>query len=258
MNAIRRLTDPVQPRARLVCFPHAGGTASFFQSWRSWIPADTQSWAVQYPGRHDRMNEPRATSMALLLDDVLPELCRSEPLPTVLFGHSLGAAVAFECARRLPNPPALVILSARRGPGRPIEDLLADKSDADLIDGLARLGGIDPQILSNGELVELMLPILRADCKLSETYAPDPRHPIEVPLLVCVGDSDPAVSVDDILAWESATISAFAHRVYPGGHFYLRDHAAALVRAAVDATTTAGSQAAPVSVTGRMSWPTSR
>ncbi|MGW1810690.1 thioesterase II family protein [Streptomyces sp. NPDC002078] len=252
MNSIHRLTEPEQPLVRLVCFPHAGGTASSFQPWKDAVPLDVELWAVQYPGRHDRLAEACPTSVSELVDDVLPSFDQAPRLPTVLFGHSLGAAIAYECARRLPDSPALVVLSARRGPGRANEEALSDLNDADFLDRLARLGGLSPQILGNRQLLEIVLPALRADCLLSDAYSPDPDRPISAPILACVGDRDPSVTVDDILAWRSATVGAFTHQVYPGDHFYLQEHKAALVRAACDAAALVQLHRTPTPSSGRL------
>ena len=95
MRAIRRITTPRSPRARMVCFPHAGGTAAFFHPWRRLVPPDVELWAVQYPGRHDRVLEPCLDTMDAMLGDVLPGLLDAESLPTTLLGHSLVAGIAY-------------------------------------------------------------------------------------------------------------------------------------------------------------------
>ncbi|WP_162002592.1 thioesterase [Streptomyces sp. CB01881] len=241
MSAIRRLTTPGRPRARLVCFPHAGGSANFFRPWADLVPMDTELWAVQYPGRHDRIAAPCLDEMTAMVGDVLPGLEAAERLPTVLFGHSMGAAIAYECSRRLSETPRLLVLSGRGGPGRSMGEELADKSDADLVSALGELGELDPALLEHPDLLDLVMPLLRADCRLSESYLPDPDRPTDAPVLACVGDRDPLVSEDDILAWEKSTTGSFTHCVYPGDHFYLREHAPALIRAALEGCETARS-----------------
>jgi pyochelin biosynthetic protein PchC len=244
MKAVRALTTPGRPRARLVCFPHAGGSANYFHPWRELVPADLQLWAVQYPGRHDRIAEPCLEDMEAVLGDVLPELASAARLPTVLCGHSLGAAVAYECSRRLPETPRLLILSARRAPGRPLERELAGLSDAELLAAFRELGEMPPALLDDPELVELVLPALRADCVLSESHRPGPHQPTHAPVLACVGDQDPLVGAEDVRAWEGSTTAAFTCRVFHGDHFYLRDHAPQLIRAALDACAPGGTSGA--------------
>jgi pyochelin biosynthetic protein PchC len=234
MSAVRRLTAPRRPRCRLICFPHAGGSASFFHGWRSLVPADVELWAVQYPGRHDRIGDPCLDRMEPMLADVLPGLHEAEQMPAVLIGHSLGAAIAYECARRLPDSARALVVSARGGPGRNREETWADRSDEELLAKLAQLGQISPELMGQPELLELVMPSLRADCRLSETYDPDPEWPIDAPVLACVGHRDPVVTTEDILAWEKSTTGPFTHQVYAGDHFYLREHASALIRAALD------------------------
>lgn len=239
MRAIRRITTPRSPRARMVCFPHAGGTAAFFHPWRRLVPPDVELWAVQYPGRHDRVLEPCLDTMDAMLGDVLPGLLDAESLPTTLLGHSLGAGIAYECARRLPHSPRLLVLSARGGPGRNREKLWSDKSDDELLDNLSMLGEISPEVVADPDLRELVMPSLRADCRLSESYDPDPRHRLGVPVLACVGDQDPIVTPEDTLAWEQSTTGPFTHRVYSGDHFYLRTHAADVIQFALHSMGTA-------------------
>jgi hypothetical protein len=154
------------PRLRVVCFPHAGGSASFFHPWLADLPPDVELVAAKYPGREDRMPEPPVDGVPELADALTDALRRSADAPLALFGHSLGAAVAYEVARRLERRgdaggPALLAVSSFPGPQRVTRGMLHQASDETLADEVRRLGGTHAIALEHPELRALVLPVLR-------------------------------------------------------------------------------------------------
>lgn len=227
----RRFTAPGNG-PRLVCFPHAGGSATAYLPLARTLPADLDVVSVQYPGRQDRYREAPFTSIDALVEAVAghlaDELAADPARPYALFGHSMGALVAFEtarllAARGLPLPQRL-FLSGRSAPGPRTSEHYQFFEDADVLAEVRRLGGTDQAMLDNPEIMEMVLPGLRADYRALGTYVWREGERLGVPMTVLVGDSDPMVSVEEAVTWREHTGGDFALNVFPGGHFYLGDH----------------------------------
>ncbi|MGW2919139.1 thioesterase II family protein [Streptomyces angustmyceticus] len=232
-----RTYQPVAaPRVRLVCFPHAGGSASFFRSWPQHLPADWEVSAVCYPGRETRMAEPALTSMAELAGRIADELAPRMTSRTVFFGHSMGASVAHEVAALLAGRgvagPAVLLVSGRAAPHRLRRLGSGDDglTDEELLVRVGGLGGPGTEFLQDPELRELFLPPIRADYRLVEAYAEESKAPaVDIPLVAYYGTDDPDPVPDDVRAWAELTSDRCAARAFPGGHFYLVPHEAELV-----------------------------
>jgi len=218
----------------VVCFPHAGGAASWFGPMARQLGTGIDVVAVQYPGRQDRLAEPCLDSIAALRDAVVAELLAPAAgwldRPVALFGHSMGAAVAYEVARTLEHdhgrPPRALFVSGRRAPSTHRAERVHHGGDTALLREVARLGGTPPELLDDPDLHDLMLPALRGDYRAIETYAWRPGPEPGCPLWALVGDDDPAASPAEAAAWRPHTSGPFERRVFPGGHFYLADPAA--------------------------------
>jgi pyochelin biosynthetic protein PchC len=221
-----------RPQVRVVCFPHAGGAASAYRSWPRWLPSDVELLAGCYPGRQDRLRETPLTTMDELVTGVVDALTPLLDRPTALFGHSMGASVAFEVTRRLEATHGdrlrRLFVSGRRPPWL-VKTTVDPDDDAALIAEVRRLGALDPALLEDDDLRELMLPSLRADYRVLADYQAVAGPPIRTPIVGYLGDRDPGVSVDEVREWSAATQAEFASRVFPGGHFYLVDQERALV-----------------------------
>lgn len=221
----RRYRPASGARMRLVCLPHGGGGASFFRCWALAVPPAVETLSVQYPGREDRAREPAVEVMSVLADEIAVALDEDGDLPIALFGHSMGAAVAFEVARLLETrgrPAVRLFVSGRGAPQlvRPATKHLLD--DSALWDDVLALGGTHETLGANAELRALVLPTLRSDYRLIETYRLDPlAAPLQTPITGFVGAEDPEAPVDDVASWSQQTRSAFELRVFPGHHFYL-------------------------------------
>ncbi|MYT29250.1 alpha/beta fold hydrolase [Streptomyces sp. SID8354] len=222
---LRRFRPVPHPRVRLVCLPHAGGSASFYRLWADALPWDVELVAVQYPGRMDRLREPCIEEAGKMADLLCEELRLLSGRPLVLFGHSLGALLAYEVARRLDRPgtpaPAQLVLSGRAAPGTRPPTTVHLGDDEELWAELRRLGGTSDEVSAQPELRSLVLPALRSDYRLAETYRHVPGPPLSCPVTVCVGERDTEVSREQAAAWSRYTRGGCEVAVFPGGHFYL-------------------------------------
>lgn len=219
---------------RIFCIPYAGGSAAAYARWRTLADERVDLIPVQLPGRGARIRErpvDRLDRLAAMLAEALgPRLDR----PFALFGHSMGALLAFETARTLRRTgqplPAALFVSARRAPQRPSRrPPLHQLSDTELIAELRALDGTPPAVLEDEELLGLMLPIVRADLKAVETHDHHPEPPLDCPIRAFGGTRD-SIAPDDLRAWSVQTTRGFALTMFDGGHFFLNTHYEAMLR----------------------------
>ena len=229
----RRYRPVPRPRLRLVCLPHAGGGPTAFRTWAAGLPDDVELLSACYPGRQDRMREPIPASLAELADPLAEALLPLLDRPVALFGHSMGATVAYEVALRLERHGAVprgVFVSGRAAPDRvPPGDLHRGADDA-LIDTVRRLDDVHRAAWDDPDLAELLLPVLRADYRMIETYRPPPVLPrLAAPVTAYAGARDTDGRLPDFEAWAQTTTGGFRLRIFPGGHFFLVPEEAALL-----------------------------
>ncbi|BBC91687.1 MULTISPECIES: thioesterase II family protein [Streptomyces] len=239
--------DPV----RVYCLPHAGGSAGAYLAWaRSRQAPGLHFVPVELPGRGTRMGEPPLTSLSEVVDGVLSVL-RERPAdePFVLFGHSMGAQIAYETTRRLVAEertlPRALVVSGCRPPGSPAALPLHDGDDERLIKDILELGGTPAEILEHRELLAMLLPVLRADLTLLNAYMDEVRPTVlPVPVLALGGTDDLLSGAEWVGGWRAVTAGGFRQRVLPGDHFFLHsrvDEVMAEISAAVtDRAGTAG------------------
>jgi medium-chain acyl-[acyl-carrier-protein] hydrolase len=234
------LTNPrPNPRAavRLFCFPYAGCGASAFHRWPAGLPPTVEVRPVQLPGRESRFREEPFTRLTPLVGALADALRPHLDRPFVFFGHSLGALVSFELARELrrrggPAPVGLLV-AGRGAPHLPQrKPLLGHLPDEEFVEQLAAYGGVPAEVLAHQELLSLLLPALRADVLVSDTYTPTADTPLACPLHVYGGLEDADVPREDLQAWQELTTGPFDLHLFPGGHFFLHT-AEALVLARV-------------------------
>ncbi|MEV6806304.1 thioesterase II family protein [Streptomyces sp. NPDC017248] len=213
--------------ATLYCFPFAGGTATYYAPWAEVFAAGTELVPVQPPGRGPRMGEPGPASITEMADALAP-LIAAAPTRPLLFGHSMGAITAFEVARRLAalgRPARALFVSGRPAP--PITRPLTPVSDlprAEFVRMLREYGSAPEAVLAHEELLDVLLPMMRADFALIERYAYVPGPPLDCPVRAWCGDGDPEVRAEDMAPWSEQTTGPFELTVLPGGHFFLSDH----------------------------------
>lgn len=228
---VRRYHPAPHARSRLLCLPHAGGSASYFFQVSRRLAPRIEVLAVQYPGRQDRRTEPCVETIDELADHVVRVVGPWTDRPLALFGHSMGAVVAFEVALRLERAgtvPAAVFASGRRAPSTYRDETVHLRDDDGIIAEVRTLSGTDSRIIDDDELIRMALPAIRADYKAVETYRHRPGPRLSCPIHALVGDADTKATVDEVRAWGDHTDGGFDLRVFPGGHFYL-DHNVASV-----------------------------
>ncbi|MGW6569557.1 thioesterase II family protein [Streptomyces sp. NPDC054975] len=211
----------------LVCFPHAGGSASYFRPLAGALSPRVDVLSLQYPGRQDRRNEPCIESVDGLVDGITQALRPLAGRPTVFFGHSMGAILAFETARRLAAVPGAeplgLVLSGRRAPRTVRHESVHLRDDAGLIAEIQKLNGTDPALLVDEDILRMALPSLRADYTAVETYEYREGPELRCPIRIFTGDADPQVTREEAERWAEHTTSSFDIRTFPGGHFYLNE-----------------------------------
>jgi surfactin synthase thioesterase subunit len=224
----RRYRPSSTAAARLVCLPHAGGSAPFFLPVASALSPGVDVVAIQYPGRQDRRMEQPLTDVRALADRIHGVLLRQPSLPLTLFGHSLGASIAFEVIRRLEDggsQPVRLFASGRRAPSTHRDESVHLRDDDGILAEVRSLNGTDSILLSDDELMRAALPALRADYQAAETYRCAPEVTIGCPVTVLTGDTDPKTTPAEASAWERHTTGGCTVRTFPGGHFFLTAHA---------------------------------
>ncbi|KUM88392.1 oleoyl-ACP hydrolase [Streptomyces cellostaticus] len=227
---MRRFHPAPDSGVRLVCLPHAGGSASFyFPLSRALTPA-VDVLAVQYPGRQDRRHEPNIDSVPELADRIFEVIRHLDDRPLALFGHSMGAGLAYEVALRMQDAglpaPVRLFASGRRAPSRDRDERLHLGSDEQLVAEVRKLGGSHAALLDDPEILETIMPAIRSDYRAAEKYRYTPGQKLTCPVTVLTGDSDPRVSIDEAAAWEEHTTGLTELQVFPGGHFFLADQSA--------------------------------
>lgn len=221
---------------RLVCFPHAGGSAVAYRPWAKEISPAIEVHAVQYPGRADRLTEPLIDDLHRLARLIAGALVPLMDRPTALFGHSMGAIVAYETARLLEErgaPPLHLFASGARPPHRrdvDEEGRIADADDDALVKALTLLGGSDAEALADPELRDFVLPYVRNDFRMIENYRRRPGPNPAVPVTAVIGDGDPHVNEERAREWSDATEGPFDLKVFQGDHFYLVPRRSELLR----------------------------
>jgi surfactin synthase thioesterase subunit/glycosyltransferase involved in cell wall biosynthesis len=228
--------DAKPGQIRLFCFPHAGGGALAYRSWRQELPERFSVTPAQLPGREARISEPPVEDLAALIEMLTEEMQRCLELPCVFFGHSMGAVIAFELARSLrrnalPLPLALFASGARAPQFRENYAPPPEPAEAEFIAELRRLNGLPAEILDNPEAMRLLLPVLRADARLYRNYAYKPEPPFDFPIFAYGGAHDPNVRREHLQAWARQTTGPFHIREFAGGHFFLQTRRAEFLAA---------------------------
>jgi surfactin synthase thioesterase subunit len=234
LNAwIRRYHPTDASHGRLVCFPHAGGSASYYYPLSERFSPAIDVIALQYPGRQDRRQEACIRDINVLADKITEQLARLSDAPTLLFGHSMGATLAFEVAWRLEergrSAPLGIVASGRSAPGIVRTERVHQRDDSGIIAEIRYLNGTESTLLENEEILRMSLPAIRGDYQAIETYSYTPGRILSCPVTALTGDSDPRTTIEQAEAWRCYTEGPFRIKVFPGGHFYLSSNIPAVL-----------------------------
>jgi medium-chain acyl-[acyl-carrier-protein] hydrolase len=228
---------------QLFCLPHAGAGASVYWEWVPLLAPDVAVVPIQLPGRESRYKERPRRSVSDLTAELIKPLAGRVGPDFALFGHSMGAMLGYELTRALAargTPPRHLFVSGQRAP-----HLEPARRDTHLLPGpellavMEELEGTSPEVLAHPELVRLLLPVMRADLEVCETYSHPHESALPVPITVLGGLRDPSVSTKEMQAWKDLTSAGFDAEFFPGGHFYLhtrRDEVVAALLARLSGT----------------------
>jgi medium-chain acyl-[acyl-carrier-protein] hydrolase len=223
------------PGLRMLCFPHAGAGAAAYLPWAAQLAPAVRLTVAQLPGREDRMREPPIRRMELLVDALVQVLRDVVEPPFAIFGHSMGALIGFEVARRLRQTglpePAWLIASGHAAPNTPdTRSHISHLPESEFISAAKKLNGFPEAILQIPELLKMVTPILRADFQLHESYRYLEGAPLDCPISVFGGTGDD-VRTEDLARWEELTTASCSLRMLPGDHFFVNTAREELTRA---------------------------
>jgi medium-chain acyl-[acyl-carrier-protein] hydrolase len=212
-------------KIRLFCLPYAGGSALIYRGWQNHFPDEIEICPVNLPGRGSRLGEAPYTDMMSLARALKDGLSPYFDLPFAFVGHSMGGTLSFELTRllrRLGRPlPVKLFVGACGAPQKPsLEPPAYNLPDAELIEELRRLNGTPPEILSNRELLNILLPVVRADFSVCQTYRYVKESPLDIPITVMRGAEDKDIPEESAIAWQEQTAHDFLCYTLPGDHFF--------------------------------------
>jgi medium-chain acyl-[acyl-carrier-protein] hydrolase len=234
-RAARRTWFPaVRPREgarrQLFCFPFAGGGASAYRLWREHFPPWIEVWPVEYPGHETRFREPAIDNAEDLASALAEQIAAAADLPFAIFGHSMGALLAFETVRTLRLrhglQPAALFVSGFSAPHlKALRPPIRNLPETAFREELRRYGGTPEPVLADEEFMQFLSPLLRRDLGICETYDYQVEPALSVPIIAFRGADDPTVPWGRLLDWAEHTAAAFRAHVMPGKHFFVRETA---------------------------------
>lgn len=224
-------------KMKLLCLPYSGSSANIYLKWRSLFDEPIEVIPVEYPGRGKRFAEDIADNMAQLVDSLYSSIKNEVGMSDyAVFGHSLGGLAAYELVRKLIDEghqaPMHLFVSGCNAPHiKDRDELLYKKSDEEFFEHILSLGGMDQEVLSNQELLDIFLPIIKADYKIYETYVTKPELaiPLTVDITAFTGDFDHMVTYENIKEWERYTQGIVTVDIFNGGHFFIHNHTEKLI-----------------------------
>lgn len=224
-------------RVRLFCFPYGGGGASIFRTWPQNLPDAVEVCGIQLPGRENRIREAPFTDVLGVVNTLAEILRPCLTFPFAFFGHSLGAFIGFELARQLRKQnaqgPIHLFVSGQRAPQIP-DTLppLYQLPDREFIEQVHRRYDAIPQVvLQSAELMQILLPLLRADLTMNDTYVYTDDRPLDCPITCFGGQGDPETTNETLAAWREQTCSNFKLKMFLGDHFFIQSEQASVLRA---------------------------
>lgn len=223
---LRPFSQRRNPRARLWCLPHAGGSASAYRDWPAALPEDVEVCAIQLPGREDRIAEPAFDDAAELADRLWEVLAAELDRPFSLFGHSMGALIAFELADRARTAgvePRRLLVSGCRAPHLALRCApRCERPEREFLDAVREINGAPDAVPADEELMQMMIPTMLRDFRLSELYRYRPRPPLGCPIAAFGGVADAEVTREELCGWARHSAAGFRMYMSQGDHFYLQ------------------------------------
>jgi medium-chain acyl-[acyl-carrier-protein] hydrolase len=225
------------PKARLIAFPYAGGSAVAYYKWAEHLSLHTELISLQYPGRGRLIDMSPCLSIYDLAKESYKTILTLSDKPLIFFGHSLGALVAFETIRmirRLGNSvPRALVVSSRQAPESKscFGNKLHTLPDEQFLSGFSQYGGIPSEIMQCPEMMEYLMPLLRADMTALETWSYKPESPLEIPIMALGSDEDITLDLKQLKRWGEFTYSTFQFQIMHGNHFYFQDQLPIVVSA---------------------------
>lgn len=224
---LARSGEKAKATIRLFCFPYAGGTTHTYRSWQGLLPESIDVSPVQLPGRGQRLSEPAFQHLPELVEALGPEIVPFLDKPFAFFGHSMGGLIGFELARWLrrnrKTMPTHLFVSGRQAPQlSELAEPTWDLPEREFVERVRDLNGTTQDVLEHPELMQLMIPLLRADFAVCETYQYQDEPPLECPVTVFGGLDDVEVRYEHLEPWREHTSSAFRLHVFPGDHFFVQ------------------------------------
>ena len=218
----------------MICFPFAGGSASFFRNWQTLLGDQIELLAIELPGRASRISEPFIKGGEELLDQLEKHEELYKGMPFAFFGHSMGAYIAYELARRLEQKnrtlPVHLFVSGRQAPqAKSRKKILHQLPEEEFVKEIASLNGMPREVLDNAELMELVSPVLRADCELLETWRYVEGDKLKVNITAMYGDEDSSANTDTVKEWASLSSETFNSKKFTGDHFFINTDKKAVI-----------------------------
>jgi medium-chain acyl-[acyl-carrier-protein] hydrolase len=222
-------------RPLVICLPHAGGGVSAYVGWREGLWPAAETAVPILPGRDSLIGQPAFTDLPRMIRFLCDQMVAQIPESWMLFGHSMGALLAFELARESKRRGIAglkhVIVSGHAAPDCPRKQRrLHQLSPAEFLSEIRLLAGTPAEFFSSPELCQLLLPSLQADFQLCETYVYAAGPSLDVPITALSGQHDTEVSLAEVMLWSRHTNAQFTHHQLPGGHFFIRDHREAVLK----------------------------
>lgn len=224
---------------RLFWFPCAGASFTSYSEWAMDLPPSIEGFAVRMPGRSDRFHDEPVTDLRQLVEEMAVAVRPLLNRPFIFFGHSFGALSSFELIRELRYRhtalPVRLFVAGRAAPQVPHKDPpIHHLSDGEFVARLNASGGIPREVIEQRELLDVVLPAMRADVQINESYRYRVEEPLICPITACGGTEDEEVTVEDLQAWQGQTSSDFDIQMFGGGHFFVYSQRRAIIRAIVE------------------------
>lgn len=233
------LKEKPESQIRVIALPFAGGGPSAFHSWHPIFSDNIELIVINYPGRETRFTEKPVNDPEEMVSEIVNSLSDYSDKPFVLFGHSMGAMLAYfvtcELQRKQLMMPEILFVSGMRAPhiasrSEPVKQM----NDEDLVNSLNKYGGMPAELFKNKELLQIFLPIIRADLEMLGRVPVEKSDNVNVPIFAYGGELDQTFTKDDLQQWDQYSDVEFKLHLMPGGHFYINQHRNELLRAIED------------------------